>query len=84
MNKCTIYYCDYCGKEFGCEADCLEHEKAHVAYYSHFSNKELSNVLENLSNHACEFHMFGEVAGMPLHSFENLMNEAAKRIKDLE
>lgn len=84
MNKCTVYYCDYCGEKFDCEADCLEHEESHVTYYYYMSDKELSNVLEDLSNRACELHTFGRIAGMPLHSFENLMEEAAKRIKGLE
>lgn len=86
MNKRILYCCSYCGKEFNSKECCLEHEENHdTSYdYSDCSDQKISEELRRLANRASAYHMFGEVVGMPLHSFENLMTEAARRIVDKE
>lgn len=82
MKKKTCYECEYCGLEFDNEADCEEHEKTHIEDYSLVSNKEIAEKLNYLDAVAYSYRFGNEVMGMPIESFENLMNEAARRLRD--
>lgn len=84
MNKKTWYECEFCGVSFDTEEECEEHEKPHVKIYSGSSNEEIAKELDALGT-AAYFYRFGsKVMGRPAGSFENLMGEAAKRLREVE
>ena len=83
MNKKTCYECEFCGKSFDSEEECKEHEKSHVRDYSEVSNAEIIKELNYLREIAYYYHHIGnKVMGMPIDSFKNLMDEAARRLSD--
>ena len=84
MNERTMYFCSYCGMEFYNKKACLVHEEKHIEYNEQCSNETLSNELRNLANRACDYRVHGKVVGIPLYLFQDIMNEAAKRIADKE
>ena len=85
MNKKTCYECEFCGKSFDTEAECEEHEKkSHVRDYSEVSNAEITEELNYLREFAYYYRIGKKVMGMPINSFENLMDEAARRLSDEE
>lgn len=84
MNKKAVFVCEYCGLEFDNEAGCKEHEKTHVKNYSFVSNKEIAKELDYLGAVAYSYRFGNKVMGMPIESFENLMGEAAKRLREVK
>lgn len=84
MNKKTVFVCEYCGLEFDNEADCKEHEETHIEDFSKKSNKEISDRLFLLYSFGRKYRIGNTVLGMPINSFESLMNEAAKRLREDE
>lgn len=84
MNKKTVFVCEYCGHEFENEANCEEHEKTHIMDYSLVSNKEIAKDLDVLGAVAYSYRFGNKVMGMKIESFENLMGEAAERLRKVE
>ena len=84
MNKKMVFTCEYCGLEFDNEADCEEHEKTHIEDYSESSNKDIAKELDRLSLIAYDYRIGYSVMGMPITNFEHLMDEAAKRVREVE
>lgn len=84
MNKKTVFICDYCGLEFDKEADCNKHEETHIEDFSKKSNKEISDRLFLLYTFGGNYRIGNTVMGMPINSFESLMNEAAKRLRKVK
>lgn len=82
MNKKTYYECEFCGKSFDTEEECEEHEKSHERDYSEVSNAEITEELNYLREFAYYYRIGNKVMGMPIDSFKNLMDEAAKRLRD--
>lgn len=77
-----IYQCEFCSLTFESEADCKCHEKTHICNYKHASNKTIADALCALSNSAYGYRIDSTVMGIPISNFEDLLNEAAKRLKD--
>lgn len=74
------YVCEHCGKKFDDRDECIEHEKKHIETFEDASNYKLASALEGIASRA-EGYRFGEtVLGIPLETFENALNEAAKRL----
>lgn len=84
MNKKMVFTCEYCGLEFDNEADCEEHEETHIEDYSELSNKDIAKKLDCLSLIAYNYRIGDSVMGMPITNFEHLMDEAAKRVREVE
>ena len=84
MNKKMVFACEYCGLEFDNEADCEEHEKTHIEDYSESSNEDVTKELDRLSLIAYGYRIGNSVMGMPITEFENLMDEAAKRVREVK
>lgn len=84
MNKKIVFTCEYCGLEFDNESDCEEHEETHIEDYSELSNKDIAKELERLSLIAYDYRIGHSVMGMPITNFEHLMDEAAKRVREVE
>ena len=83
MVKSTIYVCEYCGKEFYTERECEQHEREyHTVSFENASTNEISDILLELADTAHGYHINGGVMGWPEVSFINLMEEAAKRLKE--
>lgn len=82
MNKKTCYECEFCRKSFDTEEECEEHEKSHIRDYSEASNAEIIEELNYLDSVAYSYRFGNKVMGMPIESFENLMDEAARRLSD--
>ena len=82
MNKITHYTCDFCEMEFDTEEECKEHEKSHVRDYSEVSNAEIVEELNYLREFAYYYRIGNKVMGMPIDNFKNLMDEAARRLRD--
>ena len=81
MQSVKRYRCDYCGKEFMCKEVCEEHELSHISAYGNLTNEQLANKIEELSSLALSHHIFNTVLGMPMGSFQNLVEEAASRLR---
>lgn len=81
MQSVKHYKCDYCGKEFICKEVCEEHELSHINTYANLTNEQLANKIEELSSLALSHHIFNTVLGMPVGSFQNLVEEAASRLR---
>lgn len=84
MNKKTCYECEFCGKSFDTEEECEEHEKSHEIDYSEVSNAEIIEELNYLREFVYYYRIGNKVMGMPINSFKNLMDEAAKRVREVE
>ena len=84
MNKKTCYECEFCGESFDTEEECERHEKTHTKNYFFVSNKEIANELGALGAVAYSYRFGNKVMGMPIGSFENLMGEAEKRLREVE
>ena len=84
MNKKTVFACEYCWLEFDNEADCNEHEEIHIEDFSKKSNEEISDRLYHLYSFGYEYSCGNKVMGMPIDSFNSLMREAAKRLREVE
>ena len=84
MNKITHHTCDFCEMEFDTEEECEEHEKSHIRDYSEVSNAEIVEELNYLGSVAYDYQIGNAVMGLPVGSFENLMDEVAKRLRDEE
>ena len=82
MNKKICYECEFCGESFDTEEECKKHEKSHVRDYSEVSNAEIADTLNYLREFAYYYRIGNKVMGMPINSFENLMDEAARRLSD--
>lgn len=81
MQSVKRYKCDYCGKEFMCKEVCEEHELTHISTYGNLTNEQLANKIEELSSLAPSHNIFNTVFGMPVGSFQNLVEEAASRLR---
>lgn len=81
MQSVKRYKCDYCGKEFMCKEVCEEHELTHISTYGNLTNEQLANKIEELSSLALSHNIFNTVLGMPMGSFQNLVEEAANRLR---
>lgn len=84
MNKKTVFVCEYCGLVFDKKADCEKHEEIHIEDFSKKSNKEISDRLYHLYSFGEKYRIGNKVLGMPITNFENLMCEAAKRMRKVE
>lgn len=84
MTKKIVFTCEYCGLEFDNESDCEEHEETHIEDYSELSNKDIAKELDRLSLIAYDYRIGYSVMGMPITNFEHLMDEAAKRVREVE
>ena len=78
------YECEFCGLAFGTEAECECHEKTHLCDYKHMSNKMIADALYNLSKCAYIYRMGSTVMGVPISNFQNLLDEAAKRLMEMD
>lgn len=78
--KKVIYECKYCGREYGDWEVCHRCEKSHIKKYSDADIEEVVSDLIRVGERAHEYHIGGQVLGMPVVSFENLINEAVKRL----
>ena len=81
MQSVKYYKCDYCGEEFMSKEACKEHELSHMDTYGNLTNEQLANKIEELSSLALSHHLFNTVLGMPVGSFQNLVEEAANRLR---
>lgn len=82
-SKKVIYECKYCGKEYENYEECGEHEKSHIRNYEDANTQEIVDTLRQLSESAYGYHIGNTVMGIPVSSFESLMNESAKRLETL-
>ena len=73
-----IYSCEHCGREFLSREECESHEKTHIESFDVASPKEVAEKLMYLKDIAYGYRFGNEVLGMPLQSFYNLMDKAAK------
>ena len=80
-SKRVVYECKYCGKDFAIWGECEEHEKSHLRDYRQADTNEIIRELKWLSDHAYGYHVGNLVGGIPVSNFENLMDEAAKRLE---
>lgn len=78
-----VYECKYCGKEYTDIEECNEHEKSHIRDYCDANTQEIVDTLRQLSEIAYGYHIGNTVMGIPVASFESLMDEAAKRLETL-
>ena len=81
-SKKITYTCKYCGKEYSDYEECREHEGAHISDYDDIDTKEIAQKLREVGKAAYCYHIGYMVLGMPARNFENLMDEAAKRLED--
>ena len=81
-SKRVVYECKYCGKDFAIWNECEEHEKSHLRDYRQADTNEIIRGLKWLSDHAYGYHVGNLVVGIPVSNFENLMDEAAKRLEE--
>lgn len=81
MQSVKYYKCDYCDEEFRSKEACEEHELSHIDTYGNPTNEQLANRIEELSSLALSHHLFNTVLGMPMGSFQNLVEEAANRLR---
>lgn len=84
MNKKICYECEFCGESFDTEEECEEHEESHIEDFSKKSNKEISDRLFLLYSFGRKYRIGNTVLGIPINSFESLMNEAAKRLREVK
>lgn len=75
-----FFYCEYCGKEFSDEYECVNHENSHLKDFSYSTRKEIASELINLSESARDYRLGETVMGMPIDNFKSLMKAAAKKI----
>lgn len=80
-SKKVMYECKYCGKEYSNYDECERHEKSHVLIFDNTNTKEIAQKLRELGESAYGYHIGNMVMGMPVRSFENLMDEAARRLE---
>ena len=80
-SKKITYTCKYCGKEYSDYEECREHEDGHISDYSDIDTKEIAQKLREVGEAAYGYHIGDMVMGMPVRNFENLMDEAAKRLE---
>ena len=80
-SKRVVYECKYCGKDFAIWDECEEHEKSHLRDYHQADTNEIIRELKWLGDHAYGYHVGNMVVGIPASNFENLMDEAAKRLE---
>ena len=80
-SKRIVYECKYCGKEYINFEECNEHEESHIRNYSDANTQEIIDTLRQLSESAYGYHIRNTVMGIPVSSFESLMDEAAKRLE---
>lgn len=81
MQSVKYYKCDYCGEEFLCKDVCKEHKLLHISTYCNLTNKQLANRMEELSALSLQHNIFNTVLGMPVGSFQNLVEEVANRLR---
>lgn len=82
-SKKITYTCKYCGKEYSDYEECREHEEGHISDYDDIDTKEIAQKLREVGKAAYGYHVGNMVMGMPVRNFENLMDEAAKRLEKL-
>ena len=80
-SKKVMYECKYCGKEYSDYDECEEHEKMHNSSFDNADTKEIAQKLRELGESAYGYHIGNMVIGMSVRSFENLMDEAARRLE---
>lgn len=76
-----IFTCEHCGREFYSWEECEEHEKTHIETFDDATEKEVAERLELLKDVAYGYRFGNEVLGMPIQSFYNLMDKAAKELR---
>lgn len=79
----SMFECSYCGRTFDNYEECNECEQSHIVDYKDVATNEIISELRRISDVAYMYHVCHMVAGLPLGSFENLMNEAANRLEKL-
>lgn len=84
MRKATVYTCEFCGKEFDNAYECGLCEESHVESYESSSIEELIETIDDLGRRAYDYRINNSVMGIPVHSFENLMGEVAKRLEKVK
>lgn len=84
MNKREVFVCEHCGKEFDSERECREHEESHIETYTYTTNEEIADQLDHFADWARNYRSGNEVLGIHIESFQNLMRETAKRLRDAE
>lgn len=80
-SKKVMYECKYCGKEYSDYDEYEEHEKMHNSSFDNADTKEIAQKLRELGESAYGYHIGNMVMGMSVRSFENLMDEAARRLE---
>ena len=76
------YFCEFCGSEFDTPDECKKHEnESHCPDLSTAENEKIAEELDYLSDCAYGYRIDDTVLGYPLQYFENLLNEAARRLR---
>lgn len=81
MYKETTFVCEHCGKEFNSEQECRKHEESHTEDFTYSTNEEIAERLSHFAEWSSNYRIGNEVLGMPIESFDNLMGEAARRLR---
>lgn len=79
-----VYICKYCNEEYSDKKMCEACEKKHNKIYTDQENKVLAEALLHLKSISFAYHVDECVLGMPIKSFNNLMEESAKRLTSID